>query len=91
MNSDLVPILSRSLANILGEAIPATTGDNELLTIAEACRLTKFSRHTIHRWCKSGKIKFVKLSKARSGAVRIFRSSLNAFLRSLSQKQEPGA
>ena len=90
MNSDLVPILGRYLANVLGEALPATTGDNEFITIAEACRLTKLSRHTIHRWCKSEKIKYAKLSKAKSGAVRIFRSSLEAYLKSLSQEQEAG-
>lgn len=97
MNNDDVSNIRRLFANalveaiptnVIAEALPATTGGNEFITIAEACRLTKFSRHTIRRWCKSGKIKYAKFSKAKSGAVRIFRSSLEAYLKSLCQKEE---
>ena len=85
MNSDLVSSVSDSIAKVLEEFIPAanSTNDAELLTVAETCKLLKVSRHTIHRWCKSGKIKFVKFSKAKSGAVRIYKASIIVFLKTM--------
>ena len=71
-----------SFVSSLSQAMEtASTHDaDEMLPVKEVCRLLGFSRWTIHRLCKAGDLQYIKLSKAKSGAVRIFRSSVRAFL-----------
>ena len=70
----------RSLLNTGGES---KLREGELITVEGACRLLKVSRWTIRRMCKKGLIKYIKLSSAKSGSVRIFRDSLIAYISQL--------
>ena len=72
-NTDLLSLLSRAIK-------ASTTAEDEMLTVKDACHLLKVSRWTIRRMCRNGLIKYVKLSAAKSGSVRIFRSSVIAYI-----------
>ena len=55
----------------------------EMLTVKEVCILLKVSRWTVRRMCKRGLIRYIKLSSSKSGAVRIFRESVEEYLSKL--------
>ena len=63
-----------------GASTPVT---EELLTVTELCILLKVSRWTVRRMCKRGQIRYIKLSSSKSGAVRIFRESVEEYLSKL--------
>jgi excisionase family DNA binding protein len=77
-NNQILESFVSSLTQAL-ETAPTPDAD-EMLTIREVCDLLGFSRWTIRRLYKSGELQYIKLSKAKSGAVRIFRSSVRDFL-----------
>ena len=64
------------------------SNEDELLTLAEACTLSKVSRWTVARWLRlkdaNGNyiIRWHKLGKSRTAPVRINRASFIAFLES---------
>jgi excisionase family DNA binding protein len=60
------------------EAGVMTTDDSELLTIAEATRLLKVGRTTLHRWLKSGRLRAYQVGPK---AVRIRRGDLNTVMK----------
>lgn len=58
--------------------------DNELLTIAEATRLLKVGRTTLHRWLKSGRLRAYHVGPK---AVRIRRSDLAALMQPIHERE----
>ena len=64
------------------ETAPTPDAD-EMLTVKELCILLKVSRWTVRRMCKRGLIRYIKLSSSKSGAVRIFRESVEEYLSKL--------
>ena len=54
-----------------------TNQDHELVTIAEATRLLKVGRTTLHRWLKSGRLRAYQVGPK---AVRIRRGDLHAVM-----------
>jgi excisionase family DNA binding protein len=55
-----------------------TTRDDDLLTIAEATRLLKIGRTTLHRWLKAGRLRAYQVGPK---AVRIRRRDLQAVMK----------
>jgi excisionase family DNA binding protein len=57
--------------------------DNDLLTIAEAARLLKVGRTTLHRWLKAGRLRAYHIGPR---AVRIRRSDLTALMQPIDSR-----
>jgi DNA binding domain, excisionase family len=57
----------------------------ELYTVKEVARKLKVAESTINRWVAEGKLKALKLSEGRKGAVRFREEDIKAFLESLSK------
>jgi len=72
------------IAMAMAQASASST--EEMLTVKEVCILLKVSRWTVHRMCKRGLIEYIKLSSAKSGAVRIFRHSVVEYLSKLGKE-----
>jgi excisionase family DNA binding protein len=62
-----------------------TDHDSELLTIAEATRLLKVGRTTLHRWLKAGRLPAYHVGPK---AVRIRRGDLTAMLKPIAAGEE---
>lgn len=63
---------------IRGEGDATTATDSDLLTIAEATRLLKVGRTTLHRWLRSGRLRAYQVGPK---AVRIRRGDLQAVMK----------
>ena len=55
----------------------------ELYTVKEVAKKLKVSESTINRWVADGKLKALKLSEGRKGAVRFREEDIQNFLKSL--------
>ncbi len=55
----------------------------ELYTVKEVAKKLKVSESTINRWVADGKLKALKLSEGRKGAVRFREEDIRNFLKSL--------
>jgi excisionase family DNA binding protein len=55
----------------------------ELYTVKEVAKKLKVAESTINRWVAEGKLKALKLSEGRKGAVRFREEDIKAFLDSL--------
>lgn len=80
----------RNAAQLLVEATSngdasnsAHNDESEWIIKQEACKIAKVSKWTISRWIDAGYIKGIKLGKAQSSPVRIYKPSLLAYLASL--------
>ena len=60
----------------------AHNDESEWITLAEACKIAKLSRWSISRRIDAGYIKGIKLGKAQSSPVRVFKPSLLEYLAS---------
>jgi excisionase family DNA binding protein len=55
----------------------------ELFTVKEVAKKLKVAESTINRWVAEGKLKALKLSEGRKGAVRFREADIKAFIESL--------
>ena len=55
----------------------------ELYTIKEVAKKLKVAESTINRWVAEGKLKALKLSEGRKGAVRFREEDIKSFIDSL--------
>jgi excisionase family DNA binding protein len=57
----------------------------ELYTVKEVAKKLKVAESTINRWVSEGKLKALKLSEGRKGAVRFREEDIKTFLESLNK------
>jgi len=76
-----------NLLREMTEKISAIRNLEDILTCEEVCKLLKISRCTLYRKRKQGLIKFFKISKAKSGSVRFYRSDIMSYLDSLKMEE----
>ncbi len=55
----------------------------ELYTVKEVAKKLKVAESTINRWVAEGKLKALKLSEGRKGAVRFREVDIKSFIESL--------
>jgi len=82
----MIPEINKQQFNAAMTVLAAVADQNnqekpeEYITYAEAKRITGYSRWTLLRWIKDGRIVAEKQGAAKAGSIRILKSSLLAYL-----------
>lgn len=74
-------VKTADLVNAVKTAKTTDDSNDEMLTIEEVCKRIKMSRHSIYRRIRDGVFTATKMGTKRNGPVRVYWSSVQAYLK----------